>query len=153
MKGRAAARGLAPRLRLQHTFMPAGDASLTTAQVNQKNPLTAITVSTAISETSAQNIPLKGRTVCGNSAEFRPQRLFAFELRRWEAQLGPNARISAAMLARGSVDHCGAGTAAIFGRSRDDPAAAKPATPLLTLRWTFSAKRAWTMRSGRCAPG
>src|SRR5262249_12864446 len=46
------------------------------------------------------------------------------------------------MLARGSVDHCGAGTAAIFGRSRDDPAAAKPATPLLTLRWTFSAKRA-----------
>src|SRR5215813_12697044 len=46
------------------------------------------------------------------------------------------------MLARGSVDHCGAGTAAIFGRSRDDPAAANPATPLLTLRWTFSAKRA-----------
>ena len=34
--GRAAARGLDPRLRLQHTFMPAGDASLTTAQVNQK---------------------------------------------------------------------------------------------------------------------
>src|SRR5262249_5656337 len=46
------------------------------------------------------------------------------------------------MLARGAVDHCGAGTAAIFGRSRDDPAAAKPATPWLTLRWTFSAKRA-----------
>jgi hypothetical protein len=42
--------------------MPAGDASLTTAQVNQKNALTAITVSTAISETSAQIIPLKGRT-------------------------------------------------------------------------------------------
>ena len=35
--GRAAARGLDPRLRLQHTFMPAGDASLTTAQVNQKS--------------------------------------------------------------------------------------------------------------------
>jgi hypothetical protein len=35
-----------------------------------------------------------------------------------------------------------AGTAAIFGRSRDDPAAAKPATPLLTLRWTLSVKRA-----------
>jgi hypothetical protein len=27
-------------------------------------------------------------------------------------------------------------------RSRDDPAATKPATPLLTLRWTFPAKRA-----------
>src|SRR5262245_15891070 len=80
--GRGRGRGVALRLRLQHTFMPAGDASLTTAQVNQKNPLTAITVSTAISETSAQNIPLKGRTVCGNPAEFRPQRLFAFELRR-----------------------------------------------------------------------
>src|SRR6266545_5477718 len=34
-----------------------------------------------------------------------------------ETQLGPNARISAAMLARGSVDRRGAGTAAIFGRS------------------------------------
>ena len=32
--GRAAARGLDPRLRLQHTFMPAGDASLTTAQIH-----------------------------------------------------------------------------------------------------------------------
>jgi hypothetical protein len=41
--------------------MPAGDASLTTAQVNQKNALTAITVSTAISEMSWQNIRLKGR--------------------------------------------------------------------------------------------
>jgi len=35
-----------------------------------------------------------------------------------------------------------AGLAAIFCRSRDDPAAANPATPLLTLRWTFPAKRA-----------
>src|SRR5438034_7635008 len=32
--------------------------------------------------------------------------------------------------------------AAISCRSRDDPAAANPATPLLTLRWTLSAKRA-----------
>src|SRR6266550_5328624 len=31
---------------------------------------------------------------------------------------------------------------AILCRSRDDPAAAKRATPLLTLRWTFPAKRA-----------
>jgi len=35
-----------------------------------------------------------------------------------------------------------AGIAAIFGRSRDDPAAANRATPLLNLRWTFPAKRA-----------
>src|SRR6516164_6015520 len=33
--------------------------------------------------------------ISGDPAELRPQRLFAFELRRWEAQLGPSARISA----------------------------------------------------------
>ena len=32
-KGRAAARGLDARLRLQHAYMPAGDASLKTAQL------------------------------------------------------------------------------------------------------------------------
>jgi len=37
---------------------------------------------------SWQNIPLKVRKDFGDLAEFRPQRLFAFELRRWEAQLG-----------------------------------------------------------------
>ncbi len=63
--------------------MPAGDASLTTAQVNQKNALTAITVSTAISEMSAQSISLKGWTDLREPAEFWPQRLFALELRRW----------------------------------------------------------------------
>jgi hypothetical protein len=35
-----------------------------------------------------------------------------------------------------------AGTAAIFCRCQDDPAAANPAIPLLTLRWSFPAKRA-----------
>jgi CspA family cold shock protein len=35
-----------------------------------------------------------------------------------------------------------AGIAAIFCRCRDDPAAANPAIPWLTLRWTFPAKRA-----------
>jgi hypothetical protein len=35
-----------------------------------------------------------------------------------------------------------AGIAAIFCRGRDDPAAANPAIPLLTLRWTFPAGRA-----------
>ena len=34
------------------------------------------------SETSSQNIPLKGRSDSQDSAEFRPQRPFAFELRR-----------------------------------------------------------------------
>ena len=47
-KGRAAARWLDARLCLQHAFMPAGGASLKTAQVNQKCRLTVITVSTAI---------------------------------------------------------------------------------------------------------
>src|SRR5215472_5891819 len=59
-------------------------------------------------------------------------RLFAFELRRWEAQLGPSAR--------SRQDACVAGIAAIF--RRDDPAAANPAIQLLTLRWTFPVKRA-----------
>jgi hypothetical protein len=45
--GRAVARGLDADLHLQHAFMPAGYASLKTAQVNQKCRLTVITVSTA----------------------------------------------------------------------------------------------------------
>jgi hypothetical protein len=44
---------------------------------------------------SPQIIPLKGRKICGDPAEFWRQRLFAFELRRWEAQLEPSASISA----------------------------------------------------------
>jgi hypothetical protein len=34
-QGRAAARGLDAHLSRQHAFMPAGDASLTTAQLNK----------------------------------------------------------------------------------------------------------------------
>ena len=45
---------------------------------------------------SPQIIPLKGRKICGNSAEFWRQRLFAFELRRGDTQLGP--RLSAFLL-------------------------------------------------------
>src|SRR5215831_18122717 len=49
-----------------------------------------------------------------------------------------------------------AGTAAIFCRCRDDPAAANPAIPLLTLRWSFPAKRASVVvtdsEPGRLAP-
>src|SRR5262245_10329858 len=47
---------------------------------------------------SCQNIPLKGRIDLLDPAEFLPPRLFAFKLRRWEAQLGPSARISAGCL-------------------------------------------------------
>jgi hypothetical protein len=83
------------------------------------------------SETSSQNIPLKGRLDCPDPAEFCPQRLFAFELRRW----GYAARASCQDLSRRScadVSHRAAiaamaRIAAIFCRSRDDPAAANPA--------------------------
>lgn len=46
-KGRASARGLDARRRIQHAFMPMGDASTKGAQADPKNTLTAITVSTA----------------------------------------------------------------------------------------------------------
>jgi hypothetical protein len=39
-----------------------------------------------LSEMSLQIIPLKGRKICGNSAEFWRQRLFAFELRHAPAR-------------------------------------------------------------------
>src|SRR5262252_635428 len=41
---------------------------------------------------------VKVAQISADPAEFRPQRLFAFELRRWEAQLGPSASISAGCL-------------------------------------------------------
>src|SRR5262249_19739893 len=47
-------------------------------------------------------------------------------------------------------------SSAIFCRCRDGPAAANPAIPLLTLRWTFPAKRASVVvtdsEPGRLAP-
>jgi hypothetical protein len=46
-KGRAAARGLDARLRLQQAFMPVGDASLKNSSGQSKCWLTVITVSTA----------------------------------------------------------------------------------------------------------
>jgi hypothetical protein len=49
-----------------------------------------------------------------------------------------------------------AGIAAMFCRCRDDPAAANPAIPLLSLRWTFPAERACVVvtdsEPGRLAP-
>src|SRR6266480_2529740 len=56
------------------------------------------------SEMPSQNIPLKGRTDSRDPAEFWPQRLFAFELRCRDTQLGPGARISAGVPARTVVD-------------------------------------------------
>src|SRR2546430_14670494 len=56
------------------------------------------------SEMPSQNIPLKGRTDSRDPAEFWPQRLFAFELRCRDTQLGPGARISAGVPARTEVD-------------------------------------------------
>ncbi len=50
--------------------------------------------------------------------KFWPRRLFAFELRRWEAQLGPSARISAGCLRWQELPRC-----------RDDPAAAPGRLP------------------------
>jgi hypothetical protein len=48
---------------------------------------------------SPQTIPLKGRADSRDQAEWGPQRLFAFELRRGDTQLGPRAKISAGVLA------------------------------------------------------
>ena len=70
------------------------------------------------SETSSQIIPLKDRSNSRHPAEFWPQRLFAFELRRWETQLGPGAKISAGMLAR-TLANGTAKTAANFGAGLD----------------------------------
>src|SRR5262249_56846446 len=47
---------------------------------------------------SWQNIPLKDRTDFRDPAELRPQRLFAFELRRVDARLEPSGGISAGCL-------------------------------------------------------
>jgi hypothetical protein len=49
---------------------------------------------TAYSEMSTQIIPLKDRTDLRGPSEFQPQRLFAFELRRWErsSSLVPGSR-------------------------------------------------------------
>jgi hypothetical protein len=58
------------------------------------------------SEMSPQIIPLKGRADSRDQAEWGPQRLFAFELRRGDTQLGP--KLSALLLfyasAQRSVD-------------------------------------------------
>jgi hypothetical protein len=51
-----------------------------------------MSVPTAISEMSSQIIPLKGRSDSWHHSEFRPQRLFACELRRGDTRLGPSVQ-------------------------------------------------------------
>src|SRR5262245_61296106 len=80
-------------------------------------------------------------------AEFRPWRPLAFELqRRGYAARGWVLPGSSASVLHGRWPSCGVAEKARIGRdlfrSADDPPAAKPATPLLSLRWTFRAKRA-----------
>src|SRR5215467_815257 len=87
-------------------------------------------------------------------AEFRPGRPLAFELqRRGYAARGWVLPGSSASVLHGRWPSCGVAEKARIGRdlfrSEDDlPAAGNPAIPLLTLRWTFPAKRAsvvaWT---------
>lgn len=66
-KGRASARGLDARRRIQHAFMPMGDASTKGAQADPKNTLTAITVSTATIGCALRN---------GFEGSFSPIRVF-----------------------------------------------------------------------------
>src|SRR6516165_1036403 len=80
-------------------------------------------------------------------AEFRPGRPLAFELqRRGYAARGWVLPGTSASVLHGRWPSCGVAEKARIGRdlfrSEDDPPAAKPATPLLSLRWTFRAKRA-----------
>src|SRR5262245_14959237 len=80
-------------------------------------------------------------------AEFRPWRPLAFELqRRGYAVRDWVLPGSSASVLHGRWPSCGVAEKARIGRdlfrSEDDRPAAKPATPLLSLRWTFRAKRA-----------
>ena len=81
-------------------------------------------------------------------AEFRPGRPLAFELqRRGYAARGWVLPGSSASALQGRWPSFGVAEKArigrdLFFRSEDDRPAAKPATPLLSLRWTFRAKRA-----------
>src|SRR5262245_7378031 len=96
---------------------------------------------------SSQIIPLKAGEDSRVRAEFRPGRPLAFELqRRGYAARGWVLPGSSASVLHGRWPSCGVAEKARIGRdlfrSEDDPPAAKPATPLLSLRWTFRAKRA-----------
>src|SRR5215813_4126287 len=93
---------------------------------------------------STQIIPLKDRADSRIRAEFRPWRPLAFELQRRGYAARGWVLIFSKRSARTLANHGGVAENArivrdLF-RSADDPSAAKPATPLLSL--TFRAKRA-----------
>src|SRR5262249_44380012 len=80
-------------------------------------------------------------------AEFLPWRPLAFELqRRGYAARGWVLQGSSASVLHGRWPSCGVAEKARIGRalfrSEDDPPAHKPATPFVSLRCTFRAKRA-----------
>jgi hypothetical protein len=71
-----------------------------------------------------------------------------------ETQLGPSTQDSQQRCLRGRWSIAEVeGLAAILCRSKDDRAATKPATPLLTLRWTFPANRASVVITDRSLNG
>src|SRR2546428_6913187 len=95
---------------------------------------------------SSQITPLKARANFPIRAEFRPRRPFAFELqRRGYAARGWVLPGSSASDLQRRWPSFGVAEKARIGRdlfrSEDDRPAAKPATPLLSLRWTFRANR------------
>src|SRR5215831_5569719 len=95
----------------------------------------------------ARATPAKLARIPRSRAEFRPWRPLGFELqRRGYAARGWVLPGSSASVLHGRWPSCGVAEKARIGRdlfrSEDDPPAAKPATPLLSLRWTFRAKRA-----------
>jgi hypothetical protein len=94
------------------------------------------------------NYPFASSHRSGGPAEFTPQRPLAFELQRRGSQLGawvlPGSSASALQGRWPSFDVAKKARIDrdLFFRSEDHRPAAKPATPLLSLRWTFRAKRA-----------
>src|SRR5262249_24489702 len=95
----------------------------------------------------ARATPAKLARILRIRAEFRTWRPLAFELqRRGYAARGWVLPGSSESVLQGRWPSCGVAEKARIGRdlfrSEDDPPAAKPATPLLSLRWTFREKRA-----------
>jgi hypothetical protein len=95
-KGRAAARGLDARLRLQHAFMPAGDASLKTAQlikmlVDSNDGI--YRVGDARSSHFSPGAPSSGRSMQARNRPARP--LSAFFMQARLRRMPPSWRRSA----------------------------------------------------------
>src|SRR5262249_52515658 len=88
---------------------------------------------------SSQNIPLKDRAdFQGSSRISGPRDYSRLSCSVTEMQLGLSAGTSV-----GAVGHLReAGNGRDFCRSKDDPSAVKPTTPLLSLGWTLRPHRA-----------